>query len=212
MGPPPSCKPRPQSEHSQPDSQTRQTATQPHSHTGRQTGRQADRQTDNQTETYRQTATQPHSHTSHTGRQTGRQKTRQIDSERVGSDVNELDPVRDEGIAFAQKCVAAAVPTEVRLVKGQPHPRVVPSHPLACPKNIPTLPASDWSDIRIYPRFLRLIGLPPVGSPIRAALDPYAPAAPSTTGIPDYRCGRKPGIIRQISYPLYVLHNSVRSL
>mmetsp|Transcript_2350 Transcript_2350/g.4773 ORF Transcript_2350/g.4773 Transcript_2350/m.4773 type:complete len:417 (-) Transcript_2350:338-1588(-) len=35
--------------------------------------------------------------------------------------VNELDPVRDEGISFAQKCVAAGVPTEVRLVKGQGH-------------------------------------------------------------------------------------------
>ena len=26
-------------------------------------------------------------------------------------------------------------------------------------ENIPTLPASDWSVMRIYPRFMRLIGL-----------------------------------------------------
>eukprot|EP00959_Pyramimonas_sp_CCMP1952_P056237 1174662-Pyramimonas_sp.AAC.1 len=29
---------------------------------------------------------------------------------------------------------------------------------LACRENMPALPASDWSVVRIYPRFLRLIG------------------------------------------------------
>jgi acetyl esterase/lipase len=33
--------------------------------------------------------------------------------------VNELDPIRDEGVAFAEKCELASVPTELRLVKGQ---------------------------------------------------------------------------------------------
>mmetsp|Transcript_44764 Transcript_44764/g.74687 ORF Transcript_44764/g.74687 Transcript_44764/m.74687 type:complete len:418 (+) Transcript_44764:352-1605(+) len=35
--------------------------------------------------------------------------------------VNELDPIRDEGVAFAEKCELASVPTELRLVKGQGH-------------------------------------------------------------------------------------------
>ena len=48
--------------------------------------------------------------------------------------VNELDPLRDEGLAFFQKLLAAGVPVTARTVHGTPHagdlmfPDIAPEH------------------------------------------------------------------------------------